>query len=227
MSQFNRKYQILKDYVIGNTNWQHSSLHQINLSDAVLRGIDLTASTLLEINMRGCNLEFADLSSTNIHKCNLHNARLKGANFSGAILNRVNLSYTYLELACFRNTNFTDVDLSNAYLCCADLRGACLKGANLDNALLAGAIYDDTTSFGDQSVIQDMIHFSDSDQRKSEIANAKLENSEEIETAIYFSYRGIKYQSANTYLESEIQRQLLTNRNSINKAKKYRGVTCA
>lgn len=229
MSELNRKYQILKDYVMGKTNWQRSALHQINLSDAVLRGIDLTASTLLEISMKSCNLEFADLSSTIIKKCNLSNARLKGTNFSGANLTRVNLSYAYLELACLKDTNFTDVDFSNAYLAGADLRGACLKGAKFNNTFVAGAIYDERTVFNSEhsSLITEMIYCPSSEQNQSKNLELNLEKFQELEKALNFSYRGVKYQPSAMDTANKIQQQHVPSPRNCHQIKKYRGVVCA
>ena len=80
-------------------------------------------------NLSDANLKGIDLSNTDLTSANLNNAYLKRANLSNARLTNVNL-----RCACL-----TDANLSGANLTHADLRSATLISANLENANLSNA----------------------------------------------------------------------------------------
>src|ERR1700739_3861942 len=69
-----------------------------DLSQAGLRGLDLSGFDLSEADLRG-----ADLRGTNLSGANLSDAHLDGANFFKAILDRADLSGAFLNGAQFLN----------------------------------------------------------------------------------------------------------------------------
>jgi len=128
-----------------------------NLADADLRGIDLVPSHLRDIdmehgpldrekreweatvelwdsNLRGINLEGAQLPCVNLLGADLRYANLRGANLWEA-----SLSWANLEGADLRNANLVGASLAEANLQGADLEGADLRYANLSYADLTGA----------------------------------------------------------------------------------------
>lgn len=107
-----------------------TTLQQVDLSGAILRGADLRGAFLSEANLKGADLRRAFLS-----EANLSGADLRGAILSGAILWGANLKGAGLSLAFLRGAI-----LSGANLGQADLWEANLSGANLSEANLSGAI---------------------------------------------------------------------------------------
>ena len=102
----------------------------------------------LGANLRGANLEGADLHGANLRGANLegadlHGANLEGADLVGADLRRANLYAANLTRANLKDANLTGAYLSGASLKDAKLRGANLSGANLSVAYLKGAILPD------------------------------------------------------------------------------------
>ena len=112
-------------------------LRGANLSYANLSDTDLINANLSGANLRGANLKGADLSGANLMGANLSYADLRGANLRGANLINANFSDADLRGANLINTDLrgadlTDADLMYANLINANLRGADLSGANLD-----------------------------------------------------------------------------------------------
>ena len=100
--------------------------YKANLSDAILRGVNLPGA-----NLDDANLQRADLYCANLQKANLKNADLRGADLT--------------------NANLQGADLTNANLQGADLSNANLQGADLSDANLQGAILKDADLRGSQS----------------------------------------------------------------------------
>jgi len=96
-------------------DWHESSMAQIRLDGANLRGANLSRSILQLANLKGANLMLINLEGAHLHAANLQNANLMMANLAGASL----------------------LD--------ADLRGANLRGANLSKAILIQARFDGAT----------------------------------------------------------------------------------
>ena len=107
-----------------------------DLSNADLRGFDLS-----NINLSGADLRNIDLSDTNLNYTDLSNADLWNSNLSytdliGADLWNSNLSESDLNNANLSYTNLRGANLSYTNLSYTDLRGADLRYANLNNANL-------------------------------------------------------------------------------------------
>lgn len=108
-------------------DWHASSMAQIRLDGANLRGANLSRSILQLANLKGANLMLINLEGAHLHAANLQNANLMMANLAGASL----------------------LD--------ADLRGANLHGANLSRTILiqaklGGAIWTDGRTCASGSV---------------------------------------------------------------------------
>jgi uncharacterized protein YjbI with pentapeptide repeats len=123
----------------------------VSLSAVRLRGADLSHLDLLEANLSGANLNWADLSGTDLSKTDLRNAHLSGANLNWADLSGVEMSgadlsdahLNYADLtggADLSGADLSDVHLSDAHLNDADIGdGTILFNADLSGADLSGA----------------------------------------------------------------------------------------
>ena len=116
-----------------------ADLTRANLNGAILRGADLTRA-----NLNGADLPGADLTEANLTRANLNGAYLRGADLTRADLIRAylcgaNLCGANLTGANLRGANLTDADLTEAILTGADLSGAILRGADLTRADLTRA----------------------------------------------------------------------------------------
>jgi uncharacterized protein YjbI with pentapeptide repeats len=136
----------LKDANLRATDLRGAKLEGANLIGANLRGVDFSplASEAGEVNgpistnLRGANLENADLSGANLAGADLRAARL-----SGAMLFRADLRGAHLELADLRKARLDAADLAKANLRAAILSGATLRGARLTEATLTTVQFDD------------------------------------------------------------------------------------
>jgi hypothetical protein len=110
------------------------NLFRANLSDQWLTDVDLKGANLHYANLSRAKLLFANLSGAKLSSANLSGANLWLANLSGADLLLADLSGADLSGA-----NLGSASLDNANLSGADLSGANLSGADLDSANLRGA----------------------------------------------------------------------------------------
>jgi len=78
--------------------WRAENDEAPDLSQAGLRGLDLTGFDLSRADLRG-----ADLRGTNLCDADLSGAHLEGANFFKAALDGANLAEAYLDGAQFLN----------------------------------------------------------------------------------------------------------------------------
>ena len=107
--------------------------------DADLRGANLNYANLYGADLRGANLDYANLYGADLRGANLNDANLYGANLDYANLNGANLRGANLYGADLRDANLNDANLRGANLYGADLRGANLDGADLRGANLYDA----------------------------------------------------------------------------------------
>ena len=111
-------------------------LHNADLRDLYLSGIDfhganLSGANLLKSNLKEANLQHADLSGADLGEANLEGAHLRCATLTAADLRGANLS----------NTDIIGADLRNANLC-----GAMLYSTFLNESELSGADFSDINS---------------------------------------------------------------------------------
>jgi uncharacterized protein YjbI with pentapeptide repeats len=124
-------------------------LHATHLSEADLRGANLSAAYLWKVDLRDARLSKANLSGANLSEAYLFGASLSDANLTeaglvGADLTIANLSKANLRKAILRSASLSDATLKDADLTEAELwRGrlqhADLRGANLSHADLKDA----------------------------------------------------------------------------------------
>lgn len=95
---------------------------------------DLRGAQLNMADLRNCNLAGRDLSGAQLFKADLRGARLDGANLTGAELSASNLSHAVLDGACCHRAGFGGADLSYASLARTDFSEASLSQADLNHA---------------------------------------------------------------------------------------------
>lgn len=140
-------YELLKDYIRGETNFQGVQLPKIKLNHVTLKGVDLSHSDLTGAELKQANLSNSLLKLVNLSNANLEKAILKEVDFANACLSQVNLTDAHLEGSNFKEANLREADLRDGYfvnVCFfdADLRYAKLQGANFK-----GASYNSQTYF--------------------------------------------------------------------------------
>ena len=143
---------ILKGVDLRKANLQGANLSKANLEDADLRDADLEGANLSEANLEYADLRRACLEKTNLSESNLSKTDCTYANLRNASLIYANLREAFLKGANLVDANLRGADLVYADLTYSDLSGINLKGANLNRAKLVGASlsgvkYDETTSF--------------------------------------------------------------------------------
>jgi uncharacterized protein YjbI with pentapeptide repeats len=114
-------------------------LYGIDLTNADLRGANLSDAIVNQSNLTGANLSGANLTSMGMFETNLTGANLTGATAIHAILDRANLTNANLSGAIVTGASITQANLSNANLSGADLRGTDLRDSNLSGAVLSHA----------------------------------------------------------------------------------------
>ena len=99
--------------------------------DSLLKDQDLSFAKLQNVDLRGANLEGADLGDADLSSAKLAGANLRNADLSGADLCYAIMENAMLEYANLRHAKMQRTDLSNA-----NLTDACLIDANLHIAIL-------------------------------------------------------------------------------------------
>lgn len=143
---------ILKGVDLRKANLNGANLYKANLEDADLRDADLEGANLSEANLEYADLRRACLEKTNLSESNLSKTDCTYANLRNASLIYANLREAFLKGANLVDANLRGADLVYADLTYSDLSGINLKGANLNRtnlggASLSGVKYDETTSF--------------------------------------------------------------------------------
>ncbi len=75
----------LRAVQLANLDINDIALDGADLSGADLRGIDLSSATLVSTNLSNANLAGANLRSTDLHSADISNANLAGADLTGAV----------------------------------------------------------------------------------------------------------------------------------------------
>jgi uncharacterized protein YjbI with pentapeptide repeats len=113
-------------------------LRGANLNGANLCRAKLNDADLSRADLSGADLNRADLYSGNLTNASLSSADLTDAGLSGANLTNASLCGANLSNASLRRANLTNAYLNRANLGNADLSGADLRRASLDGANLNG-----------------------------------------------------------------------------------------
>ncbi|MFN8443988.1 MAG: pentapeptide repeat-containing protein [Caldilineaceae bacterium] len=130
-------------------SWQlsHQLIHQ-GLRDQNLRSVDLSYTTMIEIDFSGRDLSRSNFTGTWLFRSKFVGARLVNAIFVSADLADADFTDADLRDANFKSVSF-DFCITKARLDGANLRGASLWNADLTTVTLNGAIYDQYTSWPD------------------------------------------------------------------------------
>lgn len=144
---FTTPYELLKNYIRGETDFQRSQLRKIRLNHVTLKGVNLNNSILIEAELKQANLSNSSLREANLRQANLEKAILKEVDFESACLNGVNFTDAHIEGSNFKQANLIAADLRDGYFVNACFSGANLKQVKVQGANFQGASYDSETSF--------------------------------------------------------------------------------
>lgn len=111
---------------------------RIDLSNAVLIGIDLRRANLKKANLAGTDLSHANLTEVDLSHANLTGAHLSHADFTRANLNEADLKEAVLIKTDFRQATLIGSDFTKAQLFDVDFREA-----NCENAIFINTLVDD------------------------------------------------------------------------------------
>ena len=140
-------YELLRNYIKGETNFQRAELPKIQLNNVTLKGVNLNGSNLAEAELRQANLNNSTLKQANLKNANLEKASLKEVDFESACLSDANLTDTHLEGSNFTRADLKRADLRHAYLVNVCFQGADLRNTKLQGATFQGSYYDLMTCF--------------------------------------------------------------------------------
>ncbi len=116
------------DKMLCGINLSGSEIEGVNFNRAYLNGSDLSDARLKKATFRGSSLQGADL-----HRANMQGAQLRRANMRGANLESANMQGAKLEDANMQEAKLFGVDLQTTHLNYVDLQRASLVCANLQN----------------------------------------------------------------------------------------------
>lgn len=119
------------------------SLKNANLSGERFRGEGHSGESLIKADLRGIDLSYAIINGMDFREVKLRGANLEGAYFEGTNFNGADLSG-----ANFERTNLKATNLKNSDLSCTNLRLSTLEGANLEGANLRWTKFIDTCLTG-------------------------------------------------------------------------------
>jgi|GEM_PF-1045841 len=144
---FNRVYELIKNYINGDTNFQQLELSQGPLNGVRLKKVKLDYSILKQANLNNSNLSYSSLVKVNLTLADLELANLSHINFQQACLIEANLRRSNLEEANFQGANLQEADLRGANLLNASFVAADLRGTKLSPAYSYNIYYDKRTVF--------------------------------------------------------------------------------
>ncbi len=117
-----------------NSCLPRTNLNYVNLKGSNMNSANLTHSTLIESNMEGARLNQANFENSNLNQVCLRSAYASGANFKDAFLIKAQLQNALLIKANFYNAYLMEADLRGSYLMGADFEQASLYKADLRGA---------------------------------------------------------------------------------------------
>ena len=144
---FATPYELLKNYIRGETNFQRAELSKIKLNNVTLKGVNLSNSNLARAELKQANLSNSSLKQVNLSQANLEKAILKDVDFESARMNQANLTDAHLEGANFTEANLIEADFRDGYFVNACFCGANLRNVKFHGANLEGASYNSETFF--------------------------------------------------------------------------------
>ena len=140
-------YEVIKNYINGEIDFQGLELSQVSLNGVKLNKIILDHSILIQASFNNSNLSNSSLIEVNLTLAELESANLSYVNFKQACLIEANLRRSDLEQAYFKGANLQEADLRGANLRNASFAGADLRGAKLSPAYPYDVYYDQQTIF--------------------------------------------------------------------------------
>ena len=165
-----------------NEGGERADLHDTDLKEFILKGVDF----------RKANLNGAYLSKANLEDADLRDADLRGADLEGANLSEANLEYADLRRACLVRTNLSESNLSKTDCTCANLRNASLIYTNFREAFLKGANLVDANLRGADLVYADLTY---SDLSGINLKGANLNRA----NLVGASLSGVKYDETTSF----------------------------
>ena len=106
-----------------------------------LRGLDLEGANLARLDLRGARLEGARLKGASLLATDLRAASLDNADLTRAVLTGAKLEHASLSGARLVGAHLENASLNGAVLSGADLRSACVYRAGFEGANLRGALF--------------------------------------------------------------------------------------
>ncbi len=131
--------QLLDTRSCENCDLSNANLRGLNLSHTNLKGANLSNANLSQTNLSHANLTGANLSRTNFQDANIAEANLSQSNLTGATLVEANLQATDLGNATLKHAKLNSANLRHADLRDANLNHADLSQTNLIDTNMQGA----------------------------------------------------------------------------------------
>jgi len=135
--------RVIVEYSQGKRNFANQDYSRAAFGSAMLAGIVMSRSKLVEADFCNSDLTGASFQGANLSQAKLNSANLREAKMQRAILVKSDLGSASMILADLREAN-----LQSAYMSKADLSGANLSGANLKGAYLSQANLNGTNLCG-------------------------------------------------------------------------------
>ena len=135
--------RVIVEYSQGKRNFANQDYSKAAFGSAMLTGIVLSRSKLVEADFCHSDLTGASFQGANLSQAKLNGANLREAKMQRAILIKSDLGSASMILADLREAN-----LQSAYMSKTDLSGANLSGANLKGAYLSQANLNSTNLCG-------------------------------------------------------------------------------
>lgn len=117
---------------------------ETDLSNTVLKCINLSKSNLRAVNFYRCNLDSANLSGAYLYKAFLSETSLKETDLSDA-----NLVEAEIVNSDLSGANLTGANLSEAYMTGSNLKSAILKNILTEDTDFTGVLFDNDSILGD------------------------------------------------------------------------------
>lgn len=164
--------------------------YHLDLRGANLQLADLSRADLAFARMQNCRLECADLSSVQMQNADLSEAQMQNVNLLEAQLQGANLVRVQMQ-----KSKLIGVQLQNASLYEAQLQGASLREAQLQNTFLEGAQMQHARLIGAQ---MQNANLTKAQMQHVSFGAAQMQNARLIEAQIQgANLRGAQMQKAN------------------------------